>query len=120
MTQTEAKVVVFSNQNTNINETLFIWTGTATTTSGIATFNPTSDGTESGTALFTNVNAVHALAVNNTTTPTSYPFASLKQVVSGNKTITVNVGIGTSLISLGNTIINAPDGTNVYLTVIGN
>src|SRR6185312_7567095 len=98
-----------------------IWNGTATTTTGIATFNPTVDGTPTGTAIFTNIYAVQAIAANNTTTEINYMFASLKQIVAGNKTITINVGSGTNIpAGGGDSIITAPDGTPVYLTIFGN
>ena len=98
-----------------------VWSGSATTTTGIATFHPTVDGTTGTAALFTNIFSVTALAANNTTTATSYPFASLQAIAVGNKTITVNVGIGQNLGALGGaTISNAPNGTTVYLTIFGN
>lgn len=98
-----------------------IWNGTATTTSGIATFYPTVDGSPTGTAIFTNINSVQAIAANNTTTEINYMFTSLKQIVAGNKTITINVGSGTNVSAGGgDSIINAPDGTPVYLTIFGN
>lgn len=96
------------------------WYGTATVSSGVATFYPTADGTASGTALFTNIHSVQAIAVNNTSSAIAYPSASINTVAANKKTITVNVCNGVNLGILGNTVVNAPNGTVVYLTLIGN
>ena len=93
---------------------------TDTTSSGQATFNITDDETSSGNAIFSNITGISALALRDTTTAIQFLFCSLKSISSDKKQIVINVGSGTSLISLGNTVIDAPDGTTVYLTVFGN
>lgn len=96
-----------------------LWAGTATTTSGVATFNPTADGTGSGAALFGTVAAVHATAEANTATMTSVPHAALKAVSGSKQAVTINVTVGTVLGVLGATILAAPDGTVTHLLLVG-
>jgi len=96
-----------------------IWNGTATTSSGQATLYPTSDGTAGGTALFTNIYSIQATAVRNTTTATQFEFASVNNISADKKTLVINVGNGTTVVLGGASIVDAPDGTSVYVTIIG-
>ncbi|MBI2013559.1 MAG: hypothetical protein HYS87_01910 [Candidatus Colwellbacteria bacterium] len=105
-------------QNQTLKTGAKIWTGSATTSSGVATFNPTDDNTASGTAIFTNVYSIQATAEGGST-PITSPLASIRTVSGDNKTITIAAVTGTNLGALGNTVGNAPDGTTVYLTIIG-
>lgn len=98
-----------------------IWSGTATTSSGTAAFYPTVDGTPSGTAIFTNIHSVQATAIYNTITATQYVFTSIQGIDVGNQKVTVNAGTGTTVASGGGaSVVNAPDGTTIYLTIFGN
>lgn len=98
---------------------VIIWNGTATTSGGVATFNPTDDGRAAGNALFTNVYAIQVTAVRNTATATDVPLASVRILSADRRTLTVNVVNGVVLAVLGATMQFAPDGTQVYATLIG-
>lgn len=91
----------------------------STTTSGIATFNLTEDGTPTGTACFASITGINPIAERNTSTPIQYPNCSLKSISANKKQMEITVGNGTSLLALGATNVNAPDGTVVWLTVFG-
>lgn len=106
-------------QNQTIKSTAKIWTGQATTTSGVATFNPTDDNTGSGNALFTNIYSVQATALANTASAVAVPVASIKTISSDKKTITVNIIKGTDLVATGATTVFAPDGTVVSMVIVG-
>lgn len=96
-----------------------LWAGSATTTSGIATFNPTDDGTAGGNALFTTIHAAVATAHTNTGSITSMPIASVKLVSADRKSVTINAVTGATLVTLGATVSIANDGTPIHLLVIG-
>lgn len=98
---------------------LRIWVGTATTTGGVATFNPTSDGTGSGAPLFSNIIVVTHGGETNTGTMTNAPVTSLKAIAADRKSVTVNCFTGTVLGILGATILGAPDGSNVHCVIMG-
>lgn len=106
-------------QNQTLKTNIRIWTGQATTTSGIASFFPTSDNTSGGTALFTNIYSVHATGEINTSTASSAVTASIKAIAGDKRTVTVNAISGLVLGVLGATTIFASNGTNVHLTIIG-
>lgn len=96
------------------------WWGTATTTTGVATFNATVDGTAGGTAIYTNIFSVEAIAVTNTATAINCPLCSIKSIASV-KNITINVVNGQTLGALGGATAGfVPDGTVVYLSIKGN
>lgn len=117
---TTAKSYNFYSGTTGVQNPI-VWTGSATVTTGIATFFPTNTGLVGGTTLFpTAISSAIATAVANTTTTTSYPFASIQAINAGRTQVTVNVGVGTNPGIGGATIINAPNGTVVYLTIWGN
>ena len=87
-----------------------IWYGKGTTTSGQATFYPTTTGTSSGTALFGTLLNVQAIAVLATTSGSAVPSTSIYS--ASNTAVTVNCIVTTT----GNAIAN---GTSIYVTVIG-
>jgi len=99
---------------------MMMWVGTATTTGGVATFNPTSDGTGAGAAMFNTISYVLASARTNTGVAIAVPIASVKLVSADKKTVTVNAVIGTTLLALGTaSVVFAPDGTQVDIMIIG-
>lgn len=107
-------------QNQNLKTNVKVWTGLATTSGGVATFFPTDTNAVGGNALFTNIYSAIAIAANNTGTPINVPKTSIKLISADKKTITVNVISGVTItILITPTEVFAPDGTTVYLTVIG-
>jgi len=106
---------------TTIKTRVIIWNWTGLTDSGQAVLYPTDDGTSGGNALFTNIYSIQATAERNTTTAIQFEFASVKSISADKKTLTINVGNGAYLLPLigGNSIQDAPDNTNVYVTIIG-
>jgi len=107
-------------QNQNIKTATKIWTGSATTTSGVATFTPTDDNTASGNALFTNIYSVQATAQNNTGTAINVPSAAIKLIAANKKSITVNVVTGQNIGILGAaSAVFAADGTVVTIQIVG-
>jgi len=98
---------------------LLLWAGTATVAGGVASVNPTEDGTPNGAAVFGTVIAVVVSGEANTGVLSAAPVGSLKTVSADRKTVTVNVMTGTVLGILGATILPAPDGTKVHVVVVG-
>lgn len=96
-----------------------LWSGTVTTVGGVATFYPTSDGTGSGTPYFAVIACAFPAAISNTGTVTAAPFCSIKAIAADRTNVTVNVGTGTILGLLGPTLLGAPDGTQVFLFIVG-
>jgi len=97
-----------------------IWRGTSTTTSGIATFNVTTDGLASpGAAIFTSLSAccIQATATNNTASAIQVPLCAIKAITSTQ--VTVNVVNGSTAVLESNTLTFVPNGTVVNLLVIG-
>jgi len=92
---------------------------TAETSNGVATFYLTKDGTPEGEAIFRNVFNLQATARENTSSAIEVPYASIKEISSDLKTVTVNVTKGILLLTFGNTVEFSPDGTRVDLHVIG-
>lgn len=108
---------IYQNQ---VIKTAKIWSGTALTSGGIATFYPTDNNLVSGNALFVNFFSVHATAERNTSSAIAVPKASLKSISMDKKTVTINVVNGLLLSLLGlNSEVFAPDGIAVHLTIIG-
>ena len=92
-----------------------MWFGTATTTSGAATFYPTSTNASGGTALFTTILNVQTTAVVNTTTATAV-------VYTGVRTISTTAGIVVNCVApsgLGNAPTAATNGTVIHCLVVG-
>lgn len=116
--QNPAISAVYSNSVT-VTPNIIIWNDSAQVTTGVATFFPTSDGTATGTALFTNIYSIQATASLNTSTATAVSLAGVKTIAANKKTITVNAVDGVVLAALGATMEFSPDGTYVYLTIIG-
>lgn len=90
-----------------------LWTGTGTTLAGTATFYLTDNGTATGTALFTNISSIHAIAEANTVNPEQVPLSSIKSLSADKKTLLINVILPASPQS------TFAHGTKVYVTVIG-
>lgn len=87
-----------------------LWNGVATTINGEATFHPTDDDTENGTALF-NVICTPIPGVKHIPeTPIAFPCPVVKSISEDKKTVIVSVGAGSE---------SAPDGTIVYLFIEG-
>lgn len=109
---------IYQNQNKKSN--VRIWTGQAATGgAGVeATFNPTSDNTATGTALFTNIYAVIATAQIDTPTATTVSLASVKAISPDKRTITVSAVSGIVLVALGATM-ELDTAVTVHLVVIG-
>lgn len=95
------------------------WHGSATTTSGVATFYPTSDGTGAGTAIFTNIYSVQVTASADTAATITVPLAAVKLIAADKKSITANVVKGVTLAALGDTVTFVADGTVTYMTITG-
>ena len=93
---------------------VILWTGTATTVDGVATFYLTDDGLASGNAIFANVFSIQASAEKNTADAKAAPFASIKSLSADRKTLSVNAVVSNTE---GGSF--APDGTKVYVLVIG-
>lgn len=94
-----------------------IWFGSALTTSGLATFYPTDDGTVTGAPYFSSVDMVAHSATIATGTATSAPLTSTKSK-SATK-VEINCLTGTVLGVLGATVVAAPDGTEVTCLIWG-
>lgn len=95
------------------------WQSVRTTVNGVATFWPTTTGASSGTSFFSAILSVQATAKANTALAIGMPWAAIKSINTDLKSVTVNVTTGTTLLSLGATLLFAPDGTEVFATVWG-
>lgn len=93
---------------------VILWTGTAFTTSGVATLYLTDDGTAIGAALFTNIFSIQATAEANTVEAEQVPLANIKSLSGDKKTLLINV-----IVPAAPKSIFAPDGTKIHVTVIG-
>ncbi len=109
--------MIYNNQN--VKTSAKIWTGTATVTSGVATFYPTDDNSATGTAIFSTIYSTFVTAASNTASAVDVPLASIKVVASDKKSVTVNAITGRALLLLGDTVEFAPNGTAVNLTIFG-
>ncbi|MBA7704471.1 hypothetical protein ES703_113281 [subsurface metagenome] len=115
-----AKVYFGVDEKTGV----ILWTGTGTTLAGTATFYLTDNGLEAGSAIFTSVFSIQALAENPppaapiSASPAGdagqVPLAGVGSLSADLKTLTIEVIYVASPKS-----IFAPDGTKVYVTVIG-
>lgn len=113
-----SNITVYQNQNVKASPR--IWTGVATTSGGVATFFPTDNNLVTGNALFTNIYSVNTTGANNTGTPINVPKTAVKLISADKKTITVNAVVGVTInILITPTEVFAPDGTTIYLTIIG-
>lgn len=108
---------VYGNSGTSMTG-MKIWSGSVTTSTGTATINVTSDGTATGTALFSTIYAAQVTTSSNQVVP-NVPLASIK-TITANKTFLINVIIGSTLGAFGGATqaVNASS-TTVYLTVYG-
>jgi hypothetical protein len=108
------------NGNTITSGNNIIWTTSVTTTSGIATVSLPA-------GVFTNVLSAQATAVGGSTAINS-PVANVRSVSTSS--VTVAAMVGKNIASCGgglaaacpatDTFVYAPNGTTVYITVIGN
>lgn len=100
------------------------WYGKTDSTNGTATFNVTTNGTSNGPSIFNDLSncIINVTTQLNSTSNTQVSFASVRQIIN-NKQIEVNVKTGNSgSILIGGTYVgiqNAPNGTTVHLSVIG-
>lgn len=119
--QTPAVYTINFNNNGTVStanlSTIKQWYGRGTSTSGVVTFNVTTDGTSTGSAIFPTLSlTTHyliATAQANSTSNTVVPFASI-QNITNNRVVRVNVKTGS-----GSGLTNAANGTTVYLNIIG-
>lgn len=119
--QTPAVYTINFNNNGTVStanlSTIKQWYGRATSTSGVVTFNVTTNGVSTGTPVFPTLSlTTHyliATAQANSTSNTVVPFASI-QNITNNRVVTVNVKTGS-----GSGLTNAANGTTVYLNIIG-
>jgi hypothetical protein len=100
--------------------TLVHWIGKATTSSAIATFNVTLDGTSTGTAIYSNLDAAYMVATTklDTTSNTTVPWCNVRRTLSG-KQVEVVVKKPTAVVLGGATSADAADGTTVTLMIVG-
>ena len=91
----------------------------ATTAGGVATVYATSDGTATGTAIFSQILYANASPWVNTSSATAAPMTSGKSISSDQRTLTFNVTSGTSLALGGATMVAAPNGTQVLCMIWG-
>ena len=88
---------------------------------GTATLFVTDDRTQTGKAIFSNIDSVQSKVERNTTDPLEIPHTSLRSISEDNKIITINVVDGTVIYAsiLGLPRMTVPAGLNIYVTVIG-
>lgn len=99
-----------------------LYVDSASTTSGVATFFPTSTGLVGGTALFSTIYSVQATARASAITAITVPFCSVNSISADKKIIKVNAikGITIAPPAVGAaTTTFVPNGTIIYLTIIG-
>lgn len=99
---------VFNAGASTINAKL--WMGTAQTTTGQATFYPTTTGTSAGTPLFTTLLTVQANITSQTTTAANVPVCSLYSASTTSVVVNAIVPFSGA---------RAPNGTYVTLLVVG-
>jgi len=92
------------------------WSDVQAAAGGTATFSPTSN---EGAALFSHIYAVQFTAQVNTNLPIGVALCGLKSISADRKTVVANVVIGTTLLSLGATLLGASDGTLVHCFIMG-
>ncbi len=111
---------VYAGDGTTSQVGLKAFTVTVTTIGGKATVYATSDGTASGTAIFTtSVNIATAMPQLATTDVYLAPWASLHSISGDRKTIIFNVMTAVNLQNAGSTVLPAPDGTVVNVLAFG-
>lgn len=101
---------------------IIMWYDSAATVGGVATLYLTSNGLESGTALFADIYSVNATARAGATIAVNVPFCGVRSISADRKTIKINVvsGVVVAPPAIGiSTTSFVPDGTMLYLTIIG-
>jgi hypothetical protein len=96
-----------------------IWTGTAQTNGGRATFFPTIDGTNATSSVFSTVFMATAIATMNTTSASGVALTGLNSISTDRRTVVFNVVNGTGVILGGNTLAASPNGIVVNAMIIG-
>ena len=101
-----------------------VYVGTATTSSGTATFYPTLNGLANGRAIFSNIAGVQASVVVNTAAANTVCYTGVRSIssntvvvnaVSPSGTVTTAAVGGAKTYSIG----PAPDGSPVNVTIMG-
>lgn len=95
----------------------FIYSAKATTSSGVATFYITDDGTSSGSAIFTNVYADSISVVAYGSAANYQPYSPT--VAGDKKSITVNLNQATSVLLGAIQLVTAANGVDCRLYVMG-
>ena len=96
-----------------------LYFASASTTNGVATVYPTSDGTPTGTALFSQVLHADAQAWVNTSLPIAVVDTGGKSIGSDQRSVSFNVTAGNAVVLGGNSVVAAPNGTMVTCVVWG-
>lgn len=90
-----------------------------TSATGVGTIYPTSDGTATGTALFSNILHASATGWSNTSTLTLIPTVSGKSISSDLKTVTFNTLVPTGILLGGTSASFGPSGIQLTCVVWG-
>lgn len=99
---------------------IIVWTDSRTCVAGFAQFAPTTNADTTGTAIFSNIMGVQAIALSNTNVLLAQPIASLKQISADFRTVEVNVMIGKDVpVGGGTPLAVASDGVVIYTTIFG-
>lgn len=93
-----------------------LWAANAPVVAGVATFSLLDDD---GNPLFRAIEGAFAHAEAAAGVMTDAPLTSLQPINANRRSIKVNCFKGTVLGIVGATLVPAPDGTVVYLLVIG-
>lgn len=97
-----------------------LWQATANTVNGgTVTFNPTTTGTASGTALFSNILNVSATPWNNTASAVAVQVVGGKSISADLRTVVLNVVQGTGVVLGGMSMTFAPAGIAVMCSIVG-
>lgn len=106
-------------QNLPTTPKVWVQNGAVAGGGGVCTLFPTTTGLVGGTALFSSIAGIFALAFNNTASVIAAPLVSGKLISADRKTLTLNVVTGTGVLLGGNTTAQAPNGTVVYVLIVG-
>lgn len=97
------------------------WIGQINSSGGTATFNVTYEGTAGGTAIFSSLSGAMMIASAERAGggATSGPFASIDTRAANNKTVTVDVWNGSTVILAANALNSGDNNCKVTLLIIG-
>ena len=93
--------------------------GSTTTLGGVATIYATSDGTTTGTPLFSSVLHADGTAWSSGSSAISSAIVAGKSIASDNKTISFNCVVGGGVLLGGSTLSFVADGTKVTCVAWG-